>query len=163
MKLWARIEESRVVETFSHPTDPTPLFVPGWMWVEAPEGTRQGATYDGSTFANPPEPEEPTTPPTPEPARRLLLTPAEFRNSFSAFEEVAIVDFAAGVGAPGGDDAQTKTIRRVVGVFFERLRDPHLQTVDLADPRNLAGLDLLVGAGILSAERRAAIAQGVPA
>ncbi|WP_158874005.1 hypothetical protein [Antarcticirhabdus aurantiaca] len=160
MKLWARIENDRVAETFEHPTDPTPLFVPDWTWIEAPEGTRQGATYDGSTFANP-EPVTPDEPPAPEPARRLNLTPAEFRNSFSAFEEVAIVDFAA--GAEAETDAQAKTIRRVVGVFFDRLKDPHLQTVDLADPRNLAGLDLLVGAGILTAERRETIAKGLPA
>lgn len=166
MKLWARIDNGRVAETFPYPTDPTPLFVPDWVWREAPEGTRQGATFANGTFTNPPEPDEPGTPEepaTPEPARRLLLTPAEFRNSFSAFEEVAITDFAAGVGAADGEDAQTKTIRRVVGVFFDRVRDPHLQTVDLADPRNLAGLDLLVGAGILTAERRATIAQGLPA
>ncbi len=160
MKLWARIENGRVAETFTWGENPQALFDPEWTWIEAPEGTRQGAKYDGS-FANPDEPEEPSVPPAAETERRLFLTPAEFRNSFSAFEEVAIVDFAA--GAEAETDPQTKTIRRVVGVFFDRLKDPHLSTVDLADPRNLAGLDLLVGAGILTAVRRETIAKGLPA
>jgi hypothetical protein len=160
MKTWARIENGRVAETFDFDTDPTSLFAPGWVWVEAPEGTQQNATFDGEILTNPETngnggAEEPA----PEPTRRLLLTPAEFRNSFSAFEEVAIMDFIE--GASTETDAQTKTLRRVVGVFFDRIKDPHLTTVDLGDPRNLAGLDLLVSVEILTTERRAVIAKGL--
>ena len=167
MKTWARIENGVVAETFDFETNPTPLFVPGWKWVEAPAGTVQGASYDGAEFANPAtpsvDPVQPAEPqPDPElPTRRLALTPSEFRNSFSAFEEVAILDFVA--GAETETNAQAKTFRKVVGVFFDRIKDPHLTTVDLADPRNLGGLDLLVSVGIITPTRRQEIASGLPA
>ncbi|WP_062111150.1 hypothetical protein [Aureimonas sp. AU40] len=96
----------------------------------------------------------------PEPAFRLKLTPSEFRNAFSAFEEVAIVEFSAGQSE--SDSAEQKTLRKVIGVFFDRIKDPHLTTVDLTDPRNLAGLDILVSVGILTPERREVIARGLP-
>ena len=159
MKTWARITDGVVVETFTHATNPTPLFDPSWVWVECPADIVQGAIYDGEAFVNPDAP-APVEPEPATPARRLQLSPAEFRNSFSAFEEVAITDFAG--GAVEGEDAQTATYRKVVGVFFDRLKDPHLTTVDLADPRNLAGLDLLVGVGVLTQARRDEIATGLP-
>ena len=149
--------------------DPAALFHPeiASQFVQLPDEVRNGWTHVDGEWAAPelPEPGEPSeappVPPAPEPARRLSLTPAEFRNSFSAFEEVAINDFAE--GAADEVDPQTKTIRKVVGVFFDRVRDPHLTTVDLGDPRNLAGLGLLVDVGILTPERRAVIATGLPA
>ncbi len=125
----------------------------------------QGSIFNPAkgSFKNP-TPEtlpEPAPTPTPEPTYRLKLTPSEFRNAFSAFEEVAISDFAA--ARPGDDDAGLTTIRKVVGVFFDRVRDRHLTEVDLGDPRNIAGLDLLVSVELLTKDRRDAIARGLPA
>lgn len=143
MTRWFRESDGIVVEVIDF--DPSGTFSAELTWTATEAVVEVGQEAPAPSLSTP---------------RRLLLTPAEFRNSFSAFEEVAIVDFAAGADAE--QDAQTKTIRRVVGVFFDRLKDPHLSTVDLSDPRNLAGLDLLVGAGILSPARRDAVASGLP-
>ena len=125
--------------------------------VEADADAVPGWVYKGGKLSPPPTDE----PSAPDPTYRLKLTPSEFRNAFSAFEEVKIVEFAAGESE--GDNAERRTLRKVVGVFFDRLKDQHLTTVDLADARNLAGLDILVSVGILTPDRRAAIAQGLPA
>ncbi|MBC6714800.1 hypothetical protein H9Q09_01195 [Aurantimonas sp. DM33-3] len=152
---YARIVDGVAVEVIAW--SPEGRYPAEWTWAEAPEGTQQGATYDGEAFTNPsPAPVDPAPAP-----RRLKLTPSEFRNAFSAFEEVAIVEFST--GSDPSDTAETTTLRKVVGVFFDRLKDPHLTTVDLEDPRNLAGLDILVSQGILTVERRATIASGLPA
>lgn len=160
MTLFARIDDGIVVETFRHPVDPTPLFDPAWVWIECPDDTRPNATYDAvvGTFVNPPVPEPAPAAP---PAYRKQLTPSEFRNAFSAFEEVAITAFASGTDP--ADTPETAMLRKVVGVFFDRLKDPHLTTVNLDDPRNLAGLDILVGQAILTVARRDEIAAGLPA
>jgi hypothetical protein len=166
--MFARIENGAVAEIIDF--NPAGLYPPEFVWVECPADTEQGSTFDPATGVFTPDPTrsvvsagdgqpaEPAEPPAPP--RRLKLTPAEFRNSFSAFEEVAVVDFAATVDAE--DSAYIATLRKVVGVFFDRLKDPHLTTVDLEDPRNLLGLDLLVGVEILTGERREQIAAGLP-
>ncbi|WP_019998709.1 hypothetical protein [Aureimonas ureilytica] len=170
-KHFARLVGDVVFETI--PFDPTGLFPSEFEWVECPADTPQGARYDrkAKTFtpdetresvvevggATPPS----VDPPAPEPAFRLKLTPSEFRNAFSAFEEVAIVEYSE--ARPDGEDPAATTLRKVVGVFFDRVRDRHLTEVDLGDERNLGGLDLLVSVGILTTDRRAAIARGLPA
>jgi len=72
MTLWARFTENGaskgvVAETFEFPTNPNPLFVPSWLWVEAPTGTVQQSTFDGKAWTNPPPPPLPpiVIPPTP--------------------------------------------------------------------------------------------------
>ncbi|KTQ95002.1 hypothetical protein NS226_13810 [Aureimonas ureilytica] len=165
MKTWARFTETgaskgTVAETFTFAENPAALFPPEWVWVEAPAETVQGSTFGGKVWKHPAPASEGETP-APEPTYRLKLTPSEFRNAFSAFEEVAISDFAA--ARPGDDDASLTTLRKVVGVFFDRVRDRHLTEVDLGDPRNIAGLDLLVSVELLTKDRRDAIARGLPA
>lgn len=129
------------------------------QFIQVPDATEPGSVKNGQTWSHP-DPVEPEDPAEPQPVYRKQVSPAEFRNSFSAFEEVAINEFASGTPAP--DEApETSTYRKVVGVFFDRVRDPHLSTVNLEDPRNLAGLDLLVTIGLVSQARRDEIARGI--
>ncbi len=163
MRKYARIVDGFAVDVVS--ANPVELFHPdiAKTFVEVPVEIESGwFLLDGKWVAPlKPDPEPFVEPPSPEPTYRLKLTPSEFRNSFSAYEEVAISDFAA--ARPGADDANLTTIRKVVGVFFDRVRDRHLTEVDLGDPRNIAGLDLLVSVELLTKERRDAIARGLPA
>lgn len=148
MQKWARLENGVVVETFSHPTDPTPLFDPSWTWVSCPEEAVQGSTKSASTWSHP-------TPPTPQPGSvlyRKKISPPEFFDRFSADEEVAIREFAAG---------ETATAK-LVAVFLRRLDDPRLTYVDLTLPTVTDGLALLVSAGLLAQARADEIALGIP-
>ena len=146
--------------------DPLTLFHPDIAkdFAELPDEVENGWRLEVGRWREPPRavPAPPTDEPSaPEPAFRLKLTPSEFRNAFSAFEEVAILEYSE--ARPDGEDPAATTLRKVVGVFFDRVRDRHLTEVDLGDERNLGGLDLLVSVGILTPARRAAIAQGLPA
>ncbi len=55
MKLWARIEDNQVREITD--IDPEGRFHPSLIWVECPEGTKEGYSYDGENFY-PPEKNE---------------------------------------------------------------------------------------------------------
>lgn len=164
MKLWARFttdgaKTGAVRETFAFDTNPHPLMDPSWLWVEAPAETVQGSTFDGTTWNHGFTPlPEPT--PDPEPTYRLQISPAEFRNMFTAFEEVDIKAFINGVR--DDDTDETKRARAVVGVLFDRLLDPRLTFVDLEVEENIKGLMFLRSLSLITAERYRAIAKGIP-
>jgi len=81
----------------------------------------------------------PPAPPTPEAQTRM--TPLEFIDRFTETEQLAIVTATMNVPA--------------VKLWYDKLLAASF--VDLADPRLSAGLDVLVQAGLLTAERRAVI------
>ncbi len=163
MALWARFTDDGaafgvVAETFVFPENPFSLFAPDWRWIEAPEETKPGSMFDGTTWEHDPVTlPEPT--PDPEPRYRLQIAPAEFRNMFTAFEEV---DIKAFVDGGENDDAETKRARAVVGVLFDRLLDPRLTYVDLANADNLKGLAFLRDLKLITSERHDIIAKGLP-
>lgn len=139
--------------------NPEELFHPdiAKTFVALPEQVENGWVLEDGEWSAPASAPEPV-PSVSE--YRLKLTPSEFRNSFSAFEEVAILEFSE--ARPEGEEASETTLRKVIGVFFDRIKDRHLTTVDLGDPRNIAGLDILVMVGLLTQTRRDTIARGLP-
>lgn len=81
-----------------------------------------------------------------------------FFASFTAFEEVDIRDFAAGVGAPEDEAPQVTKARKAVGVMLSRLERAAHVNLDL--PANVAGMQLLVSCGLITQARADEILAG---
>lgn len=79
----------------------------------------------------------------PEPARRRVVTPLAFMERLTQSERIAIRTAARAAGGEALDD------------WLDMLRAA--QDVDLDDPRTVAGVAAVVAAGLLTAERGAAL------
>jgi len=119
---------------------------PPLYWVDVPDDATPDTHYfvpDVGFALRTPEVSEPATPPepgpTPPPPNRA--TPLEFIDRFTEAEQLAIV--SATMAVPQ------------VKLWYDKLLAASF--VDFADPRLAAGLDALVQAGLLTAERRAEI------
>jgi hypothetical protein len=150
---YARIVDGVAVEIV--PFDPAGRYDPTWVWVECLEGTKPGATYDGSEFTNPVEP-EPVEPTEPQAQYRTLVTPPEFKRLFTMQERIAIA-----VARQGGSTAQEMQVKLALDVFYEDIDDPRTEQLDLAHPDLVAGLDFVQSIGVIDADRKAEIAKGV--
>ena len=128
--MWARIQNGVVAELTD--TDPAGRFVAELTWVTAPAEVAAGWTYDGATF-HPPA--------APAPPAQTQLTPLEFMARFTQAESAAIAGAALGNAA----------------LFLWFLQAMGASYVDLTDARTKTGLDALVAAGLLTADREAAI------
>jgi hypothetical protein len=110
----------------------------------------QGSTKSGNTWAHPapvaPVPVEPAAP-----VKRTLVSPVEYFGLFSPLEE-----FAIRAASAGETDAS-----KILAIFLRRLDHPSLASVDLASAQVQQGLGLLVQMGLITAERKAEIEQGV--
>lgn len=107
---------------------------PPLFWVDAPDDVRPGMhKYVDGIFVEIPQVLAPTQP--------LTETPLQFFNRFIDAEQLAIV---------------TATMRDpVVKLWYDKLLAA--QEVVFADPRLSTGLDNLVAAGLLTAERKSEI------
>lgn len=132
-------------------SDPGKLFHPeiAKQFMSVPNATVPGSVKNGSTWTHP-EPAEPEPPRAP--ARRLLLSPVEFKMLFASAERIAIRQRREG-----------ETPDLVIDDWFGILDDPRLTTVDLTRQDTKDGLAYLVAVGVLTAERKAEIEAGVPA
>jgi len=66
VRKFARIQNGRVVEVFTHPTDISSMFHPSLVWVDVSSlhiDVAEGWSYDGTAFL-PPTPLQPTPAPT---------------------------------------------------------------------------------------------------
>ncbi|MCW5720427.1 MAG: hypothetical protein KIS86_04720 [Devosia sp.] len=147
MKIWARIEDSVVVETLRHPESPAALFPAEWVWVECPEGTRPNASYDGEAFTNPPDPEPPAVPEPPPPPEPVNIPVPHFKMRFTPQERVSFKTAAA----------SADPLAPYVADWLALLDDPRLEYVTIGDPNLTAALQMLVDAGLLTLERKAEV------
>jgi hypothetical protein len=136
MTTYARIADGAVAELFTPPDgfSITDCFAPGMEWVDVgSSGAAPGWTYDGTAFHAP-------APPAP-PAPITTMSPLEFMARFTANEQTAIATAA----------------QANASVLLWMLKLSGATFVDLADPQTKAGIDALVTAGLLTAERETAI------
>ncbi|MGW9067007.1 hypothetical protein ACWGPO_23220 [Achromobacter animicus] len=126
MKKWALIENGFVKELTD--IDPEGRFHPDFVWVEAPEGTQAGYSYDGENFE----------PPVVEPIYRTRFTPREYIQRFTLGEQVAI--------------RQAQFSDMEVGLVYDDFN--RAQYIDLNDPAVAKGIDLYIAKGLLDPGRR---------
>lgn len=122
----------------------------GDRWREVPEETVVGSSFvdEGG--------EETWTHPDTTPGRLRVVDSNTFFSMFTAFEEVAIRDFAE--KRDPEEPEQTQTVRKAIGVMLGRLE--RATNVDLDLPANIAGIGLLVSCGVLTEARAAEILAG---
>lgn len=135
MRTYARIDNGIVAELFQTPGSITGMFHPSLIWVDvtATGGVTVGWTYDGSSFAAPAAPSEP--------AKSSMVTPYDFIHRFTDNEQHTITTAA-------------QTNAAVMLWLFKSLA---VTVIDLTDPVVKAGLDALVSAELLTADRAAEI------
>lgn len=125
-------------------------------FVEVPSAVRLGSRRDAAGVWTHPE----FVPPLPVPAapRLLQVSPPTFKLLFAPAERIAIRAARAYAGA----EPEPRGLKDVLDDWFEIVDDPRLTVVDLALPATIAGVQFLVGAGILTQERADEILLGVP-
>lgn len=136
------IIENGVVTNVAIASGPWPFLEQTAVALTGAEGgVAAGWLYDGTAFTDPnPPPSVGIEPPTP-PTGALRVTPLEFIDRFTYDEQIAIV--SATMQNPA------------VKLWYDKLLAASFVSFD--DPRLSAGLDVLVQAGLLTAERRAEI------
>ena len=115
--LWAWIYEGKVAEITD--IDPTGRFHPDWIWVECPEGTAWGMSYDDGEFFFPPLPT-----PTPE-----EIFANNQRNQLQLLDQAAIQMAPVMVSLQLGDATDDETITAKAWQTYYR----ELKVVDLTD------------------------------
>lgn len=101
------------------------------FWTGAPDNVTDRWTYVDGVFLEPPA----------DPVPPRLLSPRQFRLRLTEAEQTAITEAAM--------------IDR--DVLFWRLAAAEAREIDLDDPETAAGLDLLIGKGLLAADRKATL------
>lgn len=149
---YARIVDGKVKEIISF--DPTGRYPEEWDWVECGDDIVQGASYDGSDFANPVAPELPDE----EQTYRTKITRVEFKSLFTIAERVGIRKAREYTGS---DETQV-TVKYTLDEFYDVLDDPQLTVIDLQAQSIAEGLEALQAANFITAERKDQIALGVP-
>ena len=104
-----------------------------WVDCTAAPGVAPGWTYDGTAFQMPPAP-APAAPP-------VQISPLQFMARFTAAETAGIAAAALSSSA----------------LFLWFMQASAASYIDLTDPRTKAGLDALVAAGLLTADRQTAV------
>lgn len=125
--IWAHARNNRIVTLHRGSTEHavrTAGAALGLDTVEVPDGTQPGATLVNGEWVNPAPPE----PAAPQPVSRKMSS-VLFRYRFTPMEEAAIKLVA--------------NTDPVVSVFYDRLLDPKLDEVDLADMQVQQGLGYL--------------------
>lgn len=131
MSTWALVIEGTVREVTDR--DPAEHYPREMPWEPCPENVVAGWTSDLKGFSAPVAP-----PPLPKPT---VMSPLAFLGRLTTAEYAAVCSAALSNA----------------GLLAWVLQATAAQSVDLADPRTKAGLDALVAAGLLTAEREAAI------
>ena len=129
------------------PLEKDVFLIPGGAVDADPPTVSQGQRakwQNGWVFEVIPQP-EPEPEPEPEPPQPKRLTSLEFLDLFTEAEQLAVATAAM-------QSAQVK-------LWYDRTLAANFIT--LADPRTEAGLTALVGAGLLTAERKAAIVEAM--
>ena len=131
--MWARIENGTVVELVS--VNPAGRYHPSLLWVDCTgvPNIALGWIYTGADFTAPSAP-----PPAPPPTQ---ISPLEFMARLTPAETTAISTAALGNAA----------------LLMWLVQASAAQYIDLTDPRTKEGLDALVAAGLLTADRAAAV------
>ncbi len=150
---WARIVDNVAIEVIDQ--DPADVFLPdiAELFSSVPDAVQTNWVLTGETWGAPVfEPGEEETPPEPTaPVKRTVVSPVEYFSLFSPLEEFAIRSAAEGTTDPA----------KILAIFLRRLDHPSLTQVDLASAQVQQGLGLLVQMGLITAERKAEIEQGI--
>lgn len=147
---YARIVDGVAVEIITW--NPEGRYPDDFVWVECPDDTVAGATYDGSEFTNPVEP-EPTEPSEPAPQYRTVLSPGEFKRQFN-LEERIVID----VARLGGDTQEATTLKIALDIFYSDIEGSESINVNDADVQQ--GLQFMVDKSFITPERKAVILKG---
>ena len=135
--MFARIDKGVVAELFQPPKGVAirDCFPPSLTWVDCGDtpDVAQGWLYDGAAFSPPPAPA-----PAAKPTR---ISPLAFIGRFTPAEQASI--------------AQAAMANAQLFLWFNKLTAA--QEVDLGDQETKDGLAALVSAGLLSADRAAAV------
>ncbi len=128
MSKFARIENGVVIDvSVNPPLEYHPLIAE--QFVTVPDEVEAGFTFDGTNYAPPvvadPEPAEP------EPATRIISA-FDFKDLFTFTEQVKIEELI-----------ETNTGLRV---FYSRINDVRLETINLDDQRTIDGVTYTVNA-----------------
>ncbi|MGX5660000.1 hypothetical protein ACWKWV_09800 [Castellaniella ginsengisoli] len=124
--------------------DPDWIEIDDGQYAQALSGMQSGkivSIEDGFDLVDPPAPEEP---PAPEPEPRMTLSSREYLMRFT--------------------NAEYAAVRSSDSIDLHRAYDSLIaaQFVDLTDPDVGMGLDLMIGAGIIDAARKAELLQPEP-
>lgn len=137
------------------------------QFITAPNATQPGSSKNGAIWTHPeqvePEPElEPSV------AYRTLVTRTEYYGLFEPLEEAMIRMTAAEpvtmAAINAAEPAEKQRLLGIAGLAVMLSRTDALGpagSIDLANHQVTQGLDLLVGLGLLTQDRRNEIAQGV--
>lgn len=153
MTAWARIVDNTAIEVTT--LNPDTSFHPSLaaQFQAVPDGTMAGATRSGTTWTNPvlaPEPAPVAAP------RRTKVSRVEFKQLLTSGERIAIRT----ARAYEGTDATALAIKASLDDLFDILEDPALTFVDLTLPSAQDGVNGLVVAGLIAAERAPIILEG---
>ena len=144
---WAENDTIRDVCQWATPAECYTPEIAAYYSTEVPDDIVNGATWDGSKWANPPAP-VPVPPVPPVPQYSKTMTPIEFRLLFVSTERIAIKTAAK-------TDA-------IVEDFWSLINDPELTQVNVADAQIIEALDYLVTIAILTPARETTILLGKP-
>ncbi|WP_417551812.1 hypothetical protein [Marinomonas fungiae] len=124
---YGRIKNGVVVDIA---TDPNKQFHPtiAAEFVEIPDGAGAGWTFDGTDYAPPVAPD--TEPVEPEPTKRAIISPVEFKLLFTLSERVAI--------------AELRKTDPILEDFYSLLDDSRLTAVDLAATSIVEGVEYVI-------------------
>jgi hypothetical protein len=137
--------------------DPAELFHPDIAaeFIEVPAETSRRSTKNGQTWTHSEEPTFLVA----EPQYRTRVSRVEFKMLFTIDEQVAIRMARAYDGA----DEPSKLLKFTLDALYDVLDDPQLTELDIEAAMVVGGLSGLAQAGLLTEERRASIALGIPA
>jgi hypothetical protein len=118
----------------------------------------QGMGFDEFDHVALPDEPPPDAPPSPEPVR---LTKLEFRDRFTVQEKVGI-EFASldAPAAPLEDRLRSAQLRVFMDDIANATPDPDGRAINLGDPRTIAAVQMLEGAGLIAPGRAAEILGG---
>ena len=128
--------------------DPSWIEISDEQYAQALAGMAAGklVSIDGGfALVDPPPPEEPPAPEPEPPQPRTILSSREYLTRFT--------------------NAEYAAVRSSDSIDMQRAYDSLIaaQYVDLSDPAVSMGLDLMIGAGIIDADRKAELLQPEPA
>lgn len=157
---YARIVNGAAVDISA---DPAKQFHPALAseFVAVPVEVRAGWVLDGDVWQAPASTDVPAEPePAPEPVQqyKLQMSPVEFKMLLTPSERLAIRTAREYTG----DDEARRTLAYLIDDWWLIVDDSRLSEVNLALAQVQEGLDMLVTAGILTAERRAEVGLGLP-
>lgn len=127
--LWAWVYEGKVAEITD--IDPTGRYHPDWIWIECPQGTEWGMTYEDGEFFFPP-------PPIPTPEEILANNQ---RDQTQLLDQAAIQMAPVMVSLQLGDATDAETITaKAWQAYYRELKIVDLTVIDPVWPTPPTGI-----------------------